>query len=331
MRNWRAWRATGVTVIDLHDVYALAGAMFAAFALLSLRDRSNPRRFGNGAFWALLAVSFLLGSNIGDVANGVLVLALIILGGTGALGRGTAERSTGEERARRAARRGNALFVPALLIPLIAVVGTFTLGRIKLGGVPLADPHEVTLIALAVGILMALLVALWQAKAPPQAALDEGRRLADMIGWALILPQLLAALGAVFELAGVGTAVGHIATTWLPLGRPFAAVLTYCAGMALFTMVMGNAFAAFPVMTAAIGVPLIVRRFGGDPAIMGAVGMLSGFCGTLVTPMAANFNIVPAVLLELPDRNAVIKVQIPTAIALLTCNVVLMYVLVFRF
>ena len=331
MRSSRAWRETGVTVIDLHDVYALAGAMFAAFALLSLRDRSNPRRFGNGAFWALLALSFLFGSYIGDVANGVLVLALIILGGTGALGRGTAERSTGEERARRAARRGNALFVPALLIPVIAVVGTFTLGRIKLGGVPLADPREVTLIALAVGILLALLVALWQAKAPPQAALDEGRRLADMIGWALILPQLLAALGAVFELAGVGTAVGHIATTWLPLGRPFAAVLTYCAGMALFTMVMGNAFAAFPVMTAAIGVPLIVQRFGGDPAIMGAVGMLSGFCGTLVTPMAANFNIVPAILLELPDRNAVIKVQIPTAIALLTCNVVLMYVLVFRF
>lgn len=318
-------------MIDLHNVYVLAGAMFAAFALFSVRDRSNPRRLGNGAFWALLALSFLFGSNIGDVANGVLVVALIILGGTGALGRGTAERSTSEERSRRAARRGNALFVPALLIPLIAVVGTFTLGRIKLGGMPLADPREVTLIALALGIVAALLVALWQAKAPPQAALDEGRRLADMIGWALILPQLLAALGAVFALAGVGTAVGHVATTWLPLGRPFAAVLAYCVGMALFTMVMGNAFAAFPVMTAAIGVPLIVQRFGGDPAIMGAIGMLSGFCGTLVTPMAANFNIVPAVLLELPDRNAVIKVQIPTALALLAGNVVLMSVLVFRF
>ncbi len=305
--------------------------MFAAFALLSVRDRSNPRRWGNGAFWALLAVSFLFGSRIGDTANGALVVALILLGGTGALGRGSTERRSAEERAQRAARRGNALLVPALLIPLLAVIGTFTLGRIEVGGRPLADPNTVTLIALALAILVALLVALWQAKAAPQAALEEGRRLADMIGWALILPQLLAALGAVFALAGVGGAVGHLATTWLPLGHPFAAVLAYCLGMALFTMVMGNAFAAFPVMTAAIGVPLIVQRFGGDPAIMGAIGMLSGFCGTLVTPMAANFNIVPAVLLELPDRNAVIKVQIPTAIALLACNVVLMYVLVFRF
>jgi uncharacterized membrane protein len=318
-------------VIGLHDVYVLAGAMFGAFALLSVRDRSNPRRLGNGAFWALLAVSFLFGSQLGDTANGLLVVALIVLGGSGALGRGKLERRSAEARAHRAARRGNALLVPALLIPLIAVLGTFTLGRIELGGAPLADPNNVTLIALALGILVALLVALWQAKASPQTALEEGRRLADMIGWALILPQLLAALGAVFALAGVGGAVGHLATTWLPLRFPFAAVLVYCVGMALFTVVMGNAFAAFPVMTAAIGVPLIVQRFGGDPAIMGAIGMLSGFCGTLVTPMAANFNIVPAVLLELPDRNAVIKVQIPTAVALLVCNVLLMYGLVFRF
>jgi uncharacterized membrane protein len=63
---------------------------------------------------------------------------------------------------------------------------------------------------------------------------------------------------------------------------------------------------------------------------MAAVGMLSGFCGTLCTPMAANFNIVPAALLELPD-NAVIKVHIPTAIPLLLANTLLMYFTVFRF
>jgi uncharacterized membrane protein len=46
--------------------------------------------------------------------------------------------------------------------------------------------------------------------------------------------------------------------------------------------------------------------------------------------MAANFNIVPAALLELPDKNAVIKVQIPTAAALLVVNIFLMYFLMFR-
>jgi uncharacterized membrane protein len=314
----------------LEQVYWLAGAMFAAIAVRSAGDRANRKRFGNAAFWGLLAVSFLFGSELGDLTNGLLVLALMALGAA-ALGSGSPETTSVEQREASARSKGNAIFTPALVIPAIAIAGTLTLGRLKIGGLPVADPKQVTLIALALGILVALIVALLKFRPPALAPVEEGRRLCDAIGWAIILPQMLASLGAVFDISGVGTAVGHIATTWLPLGHPFAAVAAYCIGMALFTLVMGNAFAAFPVMTAAIGLPLIVHRFGGDPAIMGAVGMLSGFCGTLATPMAANFNIVPAALLELPDRNGVIRVQIPTAIPLLAGNIALMYVLVYRF
>src|SRR5262249_29590357 len=110
-----------------------------------------------------------------------------------------------------------------------------------------------------------------------------------------------------FALAGVGPLIAQILQRWIPLHTPLVVVGTYAVGMALFTAIMGNAFAAFPVMTAAIGLPLIVGKFGGNVVVMAAVGMLSGFCGTLTTPLAANFNIVPAVLLELPDNNAVIK------------------------
>jgi len=304
--------------------------MFAAIAVRSFGDRANRRRLGNAAFWGLLAVSFLFGSELGDLANGILVLALTALGSS-AMGLGSPKSTSVEEREASARANGNAIFTPALVIPALAIAGTLTLGRLKIGGLPIADPKQVTLIALALGIVVALAVAWLRFRPPALAPVEEGRRLCDAIGWAIILPQMLASLGAVFAISGVGAAVGRIATTWLPLGHPLAAVAAYCLGMALFTMVMGNAFAAFPVMTAAIGLPLIVHRFGGDPAIMGAVGMLSGFCGTLATPMAANFNIVPAALLELPDRNGVIRVQIPTAIPLLICNVILMYVLVFRF
>ena len=304
--------------------------MFAGIAVRSLGDRANRKRFGNAAFWGLLAVSFLFGSELGDVANGMLVLALTALGST-AMGLGSPKSTSAEEREASARTEGNAVFTPALVIPVVAIAGTLTLGKLEIGGAPLADPKQVTLIALALGIIIALIVALLRFRPPALAPVEEGRRLSDAIGWAIILPQLLAALGAVFAISGVGGAVGRIATTWLPLGHPFAAVVAYCIGMALFTMVMGNAFAAFPVMTAAIGVPLIVHRFGGDPAIMGAIGMLAGYSGTLATPMAANYNIVPAALLELPDRNGVIRVQIPTAIPLLICNIILMYFLVFRF
>jgi uncharacterized membrane protein len=87
-------------------------------------------------------------------------------------------------------------------------------------------------------------------------------------------------------------------------------------------------------MTAAVGLPVVVHQFGGSPAVVCAIGMLSGFCGTLMTPMAANFNVVPANLLELPDRdapfNAVIRTQIPTALPLLAANILLMWWLAFR-
>ncbi len=234
------------------------------------------------------------------------------------------------QRRERAKRLGNKLFLPALVIPAVALLGTLFLKDFTLGGRPLLDPAQVTLISLAAGAVIALISAMIWLRSPALAPLQEARRLIDAVGWAAILPQMLAALGAVFALAGVGKAVGTLFGEYVPLDSRFAVIATYTVGMALFTMIMGNAFAAFPVLTAAIGLPLIVHQLGGDPAIMGAIGMLSGFCGTLMTPMAANYNIVPAALLELPDRNGVIKVQVPTALLLLVANTALMYFLVFR-
>jgi uncharacterized membrane protein len=83
------------------------------------------------------------------------------------------------------------------------------------------------------------------------------------------------------------------------------------------------------VMTAAVGWPVLVQTFHGTPAGVFAIGMLAGFCGTLVTPMAANFNLVPAALLELKDQYGPIKAQIPTAIPLWFCNVAIMYLFCF--
>jgi uncharacterized membrane protein len=310
-------------MIRLTAVYVLAGLIFAAVAVLSAGDRANPKRIRNAAFWGLLALSFLFGDRLGDFGNGMLVLALVGIGGVWGLGAGKPATTAPEERRESATRRGNALFLPALVIPATALAGSFLLK-------PYAEPGQATLVSLALGVIIALSVAMLWFRPPPAAPLQEARRLFDSVGWATVLPQMLAALGAIFAMSGVGDAVGRLMTAAIPLDSRFAAVAAYTMGMALFTIVMGNAFAAFPVMTAAIGLPLIVHRFGGDPAIMGAIGMLSGFCGTLMTPMAANFNIVPAALLELKDRNGVIKVQVPTGLWLLVANTVLMYTLVFR-
>ena len=316
-------------MITLPMVYALAGLMFAAVALQAALDRGNPQRLFSAGFWGLYAVNFLAGSWLPDFVNGLLVLGMVALAALG-LGRGAHITTTAEERAAGSARYGNILFVPALLIPGVTLLGTLLLKSVMIGGRPLIEPTQATLISLGLGVVVALVAALILLRPPPLAPIREARRLVETIGWAAVLPQMLAALGAVFAAAGVGTVIAGLLNDYVPLNTPLLAVAAYAIGMALFTAIMGNAFAAFPVMTAAIGLPLVVHKFGGDPAVVCALGMLSGFCGTLVTPMAANFNIVPAALLELPDRNGVIRVQVPTAFILLIGNIILMYLLAFH-
>lgn len=317
-------------MITLNALYFLAGLMFAAFALLSARDASNPKRFLNGTFWGLLATSFLLGDQLGDFGNGLLVIAIALIGGLGLLAQGKPETTTEGERAAYAVRYGNKLFLPALVIPAFALGGTLIGKRLVLFGAPLLEAKQVTLISLGFGVLAALALAMWWLKPKPLVPLQEGRRIMDQVGWAAVLPQTLAALGAIFTAVGLGDWVGAIVGDWLPAASRLSAVAAYCIGMALFTMALGNAFAAFPVMTAAVGLPLVIRLHGGDPAVVAAIGMLAGFCGTLMTPMAANFNIVPAALLELKDRLGVIKAQVPTALMMLVANIFLMFWLAFR-
>lgn len=327
-------------MITVAWLYALAGTMFASFAVLSAFDRTGPnrlgpkrlgpKRLGNAIFWGLLALSLLGGNRLGDFGNGLLVLGLVACAGTGAIGRSAPATTSETERTVLSSRLGNRLFLPALIIPAVALIGTLLTSYTVLGEQGWFEKGRETYIMLGAGVLLALIAAYAWLRPPALAPLQEGRRLIDSIGWAAVLPQMLAALGVVFAGAGVGTVIGGIATAVIPQGSLFITVLVFGLGMAGFTMIMGNAFAAFPVMAAAIGVPLLIGQYGGNPAVIGAIGMLAGFCGTLMTPMAANFNIVPAALLELRDRNAVVKAQIGTALPLLGINILLIYWLGFR-
>jgi uncharacterized membrane protein len=315
-------------MITVQHVFYFVGALFAAWAALSLFDRTNPRRLGNAAFWGLVALSLLAGHRLGDLANGCLVLGLAGLATFKLIGRG-APSSTEAERAAAGERYGNKLFLPILVVLLTAVVGTLLYLYTPLYGSGLLEGGRETFVLLCLGVLLAIGVVFAWLRPPPLAPLDEGRRLIDAVGWAAILPLMLAALGLVLRDTGVGQTIGSLVLTIIPERTVLPAVVAFGLGMALMTVLTGNAFAAFPVMATAIGVPLLIQSYGGDPAVVGAIGMLAGFCGTLMTPMAANFNLVPAALLELKDENAVIKAQIGTAIPLLVVNILLIYFLAF--
>lgn len=310
-------------MIRLESIYLLMGLMVGGVALVNAFDSRSHTRWRNTIFWGVYAVIFLLGTRLDDFANGLLVLLMVATASFG-LSSSAREAASAADRAASAERWRNRLFVPVLVVPVATFLGSLFLGRATLAGVSLVDPKQVTQISLGVATVLALLTALVMLRPPIHAPIVEARRLMDSVGWAAVLPQSLAALGALFAAAGVGKVIAELATTYLPLGSPTAAVTAYAVGMALFTVIMGNAFAAFPVMTAGIGLPLVVQQYHGDVVIVTAIGMLSGFCGTLMTPMAANFNIVPAALLELRDRHGVIKAQIPTAIMLLAVNIALL-------
>lgn len=316
-------------IISLTYIYYITGIFVAIIAFLAFKDKGNPKRFLTGTFWGLFAISFLFGNEIPPIYMGIVVILMAIIAGFGGVRLGSYDEPTQKQRIARSKQLGNKLFLPALLIPLITIIGTLGLKDVKLAGLALLDKNNVTLVSLGVACVIALLVAMALTKEKGLQPLKESRRLMDAIGWAAVLPQMLATLGALFAVAGVGQVVSDLVGMAIPVDNRFMVVFAYTVGMALFTMIMGNAFAAFPVMTAGVGLPLIIHLHGGNPAILAAIGMFSGYCGTLMTPMAANYNIVPAALLDLPDKNGVIKAQTPTALLLLTVNVFLMYFLVF--
>ncbi|MDP8994216.1 MAG: DUF979 domain-containing protein, partial [Pseudomonadota bacterium] len=197
-------------MITIGWLYALGGAMFAAFALLSALDRANPKRFGNAAFWGLLALSFLAGDGLGDFGNGLLVLWLVGIAGLGLLGRGNPETTSIEAREACSSRLGNRLFLPALIIPATALFGTLIYNYTPVSEYGWFEEKRETYVLLGLGVLLAIAAIFAWLKPPPIAPLQEGRRLIDAIGWAAVLPQMLAALGVLFAAAGVGAIIGEM-------------------------------------------------------------------------------------------------------------------------
>ncbi|MFC5148727.1 DUF979 domain-containing protein [Streptomyces aureoversilis] len=311
--------------------YWLVGGIFLVMAAQMLTDRTNPKRFGTAAFWGLLGLGFVYGTWVADKSApaeplGAAVLVMVCLAGFGFTGRGKGAAAAPGQREARAERWGNRLFVPALTIPVVALVCAVGVKKLSANGEPVLQKGSETILGLGIGAVVALVVGMVMLREKRLSTpVHAGRSMLESMGWAMLLPQLLATLGTIFSVAGVGDQVRRMTTAVLPDGSLFLAVVVYCVGMFLFTVVMGNGFAAFPVMTAAVGWPvLVVQEHGNGPAVL-AIGMLAGFCGTLVTPMAANFNIVPAALLELKDQYGPIKAQLPTAVALLGCNIAIMY------
>ncbi len=308
-----------MTIIKMDYFYFITGIILLVNALRVFK--SGGKAIG-GLFWLIYTLLFIVGDMLPDSIAGILVVIMIIIAGMGVVKPIGVKTVT-----QQGSLRDNRVFIPALAIPVITLFCIFILKDIKISGVNLFEPKHITLVGIGLGCILSLVLACIIYRDSPINAFFESSRLLDAISYPIVLPQLLAMLGIVFASCGVGTAVAYLVNTYLDVSYLFAGVAIYVFGMAILTILVGNAFVAFPVMMSGVGIPVLIHSFHADPAIVASMGMLSGYCGTLMTPMAANFNIVPAALLELPDKNQIIRVQFPTGAIILLVNLILLYLL----
>lgn len=302
--------------IILEIMYILTGLVSVAAAINALRDKKHPHPKETAAFWGIFGLIFIIGKYLPGYVVGILILVIGVLAAMNRVVLGSMETEKESVRQASSVKLGNKLFIPAVTIGLVAfIVAQF----IKSLG---------SLVGLGFGAIIASIIALLLTRTKVKNFPYEGSRLLLSVGAAAILPQLLTALGALFNEAGVGQLISKGIGGVIPDGNILAGVIAYCLGMAIFTMIMGNAFAAFAVITTGIGLPFVFAQ-GANPAVAGCLALSAGYCGTLMTPMAANFNVVPAAILNTTNKNRVIISQAPLALALLITHIVLMYTLAF--
>ena len=295
-----------ISTIVAEVFYCIIGLNFIATGMKALKDDTCVKKGTTALFWFILAFTFIMGPYLPKWITGLCVVFLAILTAFKRVAPSKSDMPKEAETRAAADRLGYSVFIPPLVLAVSAVlVATF----LKVLGANNA---------IGISGSIALVTAFIFFRPKAVYAVKDCTRLTDNVGVTGILPQVLAALGSVFTAAGVGDVIAGGVSAIIPAGNLFAATAVYCIAMALFTMIMGNGFAAFSVITV------------GDPVVVGALGLTAGYCGTLMTPMAANFNILPAALLETKNKYIVILSQLPVALVMLAVHIVLMYTLAFR-
>lgn len=295
----------------LEVFYIVMGLMSIYAGIRNYRDKTNPARVGTAVFWCSLGVVLSLGRWLPSLVSGVLVVVMVLPAVFGKVKSGQAsadDAPTMQEVAVNYQKIGTKIFIPALCLGVFAISGALIPGVGALAGCCFGV------------VAAAIILFVYSRSNTPRVFLNDSERLLSAMGALSMLPMLLASLGAIFTAAGVGGVIAEMVGAVIPSDNLAIGIIVFGIGMMLFTMIMGNAFAAITVMTVGIGAPFVLI-FGVDPSFIGILALTCGYCGTLLTPMAANFNIVPVALLEMKDRMGVIKKQVLTALVMIVFQI----------
>ena len=298
-------------------IYIIIGLLCINCGVKNLKDKENSEPVGTFIFWAVLGVVIALGRWLPALVSGILVVVMCLPAIFKKVKKGAVNAATKAETEAAYEKIGMKIFAPTLSIGVLAVICAITgmgIGLSALNGV-------------AIGVLVSIILLMIMNKEnKPSTFLNDSERMLSTVGPLSMLPMLLACLGTVFTKAGVGDVISDIVSHIVPEGNVNAGIVVYAIGMMLFTMIMGNAYAAITVMTVGIGYPFVLAH-GANPVVIGMLALTCGFCGTLCTPMAANFNTVPVALLDMKKPMGVIKNQVPVAIIMMVVQIVMMILL----
>lgn len=298
-------------------IYIIIGLLCINCGVKNLKDKENSEPVGTFIFWAVLGVVIALGRWLPSLVSGILVVVMCLPAIFKKVKKGAVSAATKAETEAAYEKIGMKIFAPTLSIGVMAVICAITgmgIGLSALNGV-------------AIGVLVSIILLMIMNKEnKPSTFLNDSERMLSTVGPLSMLPMLLACLGTVFTKAGVGDVISDLVSHIIPEGNVNAGIVVYAIGMMLFTMIMGNAYAAITVMTVGIGYPFVLAH-GANPVVIGMLALTCGFCGTLCTPMAANFNTVPVALLDMKKPMGVIKNQVPVAIIMLVVQIVMMIML----
>ena len=297
-------------------MYILSGLFCMYCGVRAWIVKANKHFLPTGAFWFTLGIVVAFGQWLPPLASGIIVAITCIPAALNMVKQGNLKSATKEEQERNYKKIGMKIFIPAFGAGVFSIIiSVFMKGWSSLLG---------SLFATIVGVV---LLVIWNRENKAMTFLEEGRRFLDMTSAIYIMPLLLSCLGAIFTKAGVGDAFANIFGKIIPSGNVYIGIVAYALGMVLFTIIMGNAFAAITVMTVGIGVPFVIS-LGANPLYMVTLAMTCGYCGTLLTPMAANFNIVPGVYLEVKDKYSIIKMQLIPSLLMLVFQIIYMCMMV---
>lgn len=297
--------------VMLDVVWIIVGLIAFYAGIKNLMDKENPSRIGTAIFWCSFGVVTALGSWLPPKVSGALVIVMCMPAIFKKVKVGRVNAPTKEYTKAQYSKIGMKIFVPALTVAVMSLF--FAL---------FSNVSSMVGITIGVAISMVLLM-VYSRDNKPKVFLDDSERFLSLMGPLCMLPQLLGCLGGVFTAAGVGDVVAGLVGNVVPEGNVNLGIVVYAIGMMLFTMIMGNAYAAITVMTVGIGGPFVLA-YGANPVVIGMLALTCGFCGTLCTPMAANVNIVPVAILDMKDRWGVIKNQVLVAIIMITIQICFM-------